>query len=104
VAAPLGVAHARRQTFTSALQASVHCVSAALRHPGFACSHSPAPGHGQPRAPVPKWPQVFNLRIAKRDRRSTRDAHGQARRAACSDQAARAMDGRAAVEQRAVQP
>jgi len=40
-----------RRTFVSALPASTHCMSAALRHRGFACSHSPAPGHGQPRAP-----------------------------------------------------
>ena len=30
---------------------SALCVSAALRHPAFACSHSPALGHGQPLAP-----------------------------------------------------
>jgi len=50
-AAPLGAARARRRTFTSAFRASAHCMSAALRHPACACSHSPALGHGQPRAP-----------------------------------------------------
>jgi len=37
-----------RRTFVSALQASTLCVSAALRHPGCACSHSPLEGTGSP--------------------------------------------------------
>ena len=37
-----------RWTFISALQASTHCMSAALRHPGSACSHSPLEGMGSP--------------------------------------------------------
>jgi hypothetical protein len=37
-----------RWTFASALPASAHCVSAALRHPGSACSHSPLEGTGSP--------------------------------------------------------
>jgi len=41
-----------RRTFASGILPSAHCMSAALRHPGSACSHSPAPGHGQPRAPA----------------------------------------------------
>jgi hypothetical protein len=37
-----------RRTFVSALQASTLCMSAALRHPGCACSHSPLEGMGSP--------------------------------------------------------
>jgi len=37
-----------RYTFASALQASALCVSAALRHPGSACSHSPLESMGNP--------------------------------------------------------
>ena len=37
-----------RWTFVSALPASTLCVSAALRHPGYACSHSPLEGTGSP--------------------------------------------------------
>jgi hypothetical protein len=49
-----------RRTFASALQASALCTSAALRHPGFACSHSPtlrawAPPHGTADE---RWPPV----------------------------------------------
>ena len=33
-----------RRTFVSALLASTLCMSAALRHRGFACSHSPFEG------------------------------------------------------------
>ena len=46
----LGAAHARRRTFADAIVASALCMSAALRHPACACSHSPALGHGQPLA------------------------------------------------------
>jgi hypothetical protein len=49
----LGTAHARRRTFASGILPDALCVSAALRHPGCACSHSPAPGHGQPLAGIP---------------------------------------------------
>ena len=48
-----------RRTFVSALQASTHCMSAALRHPGCACSHSPLEGTGSPSQPLVA--QVFNL-------------------------------------------
>ena len=58
-----------RRTFASALQASALCTSAALRHPGFACSHSPtlrawAPPHGpyDGSMPIP-----FPWRMGKRD-------------------------------------
>ena len=58
-----------RRTFALALQASVLCMSAALRHPGFACSHSPtlrawAPPHGpyDGSMPIP-----FPWRMGKRD-------------------------------------
>jgi hypothetical protein len=45
-----------RRTFASGIVPAAHCMSAALRHPGYACSHSPAPGHGQPLADfVPEW-------------------------------------------------
>jgi len=37
-----------RWTFVSALQASTLCMSAALRHPGYACSHSLLKGTGSP--------------------------------------------------------
>ena len=37
-----------RLTFTSAIVASVHCPSAALRHPGFACFQSTLEGTGTP--------------------------------------------------------
>jgi len=50
MARPPGAAHARRRTFASAFRADALCMSAALRHPACACSHSPVSGHGQPRA------------------------------------------------------
>jgi hypothetical protein len=37
-----------RWTFTSALPAAVHCTSASLRHPGFACFRSSLVGTGSP--------------------------------------------------------
>ena len=37
-----------RLTFASAVQASAHCMSAALCHPGFACGHSTLEGTGCP--------------------------------------------------------
>ena len=37
-----------RWTFASAFRASVHCTSAALRHPGCACFHSSLEGSGEP--------------------------------------------------------
>ena len=37
-----------RWTFTSAIQAAVHCTSAALRHPGFACFRSSLEDTGSP--------------------------------------------------------
>jgi hypothetical protein len=44
-----------RRTFTSAFRASAHCMSAALRHPGCACSHSPLEDTGNPsRIPAPR--------------------------------------------------
>jgi len=48
-----------RWTFVSALQASTLCMSAALRHPGCACFHSPLEGTGSPSRPLVA--QVFNL-------------------------------------------
>jgi hypothetical protein len=43
VAAPEpGLPVPRRRTFASAIPAAAHCMSAALRHPASACSHSPA--------------------------------------------------------------
>jgi|688.fasta_scaffold158083_3 hypothetical protein len=37
-----------RWTFATGILPFAHCVSAALRHPGFACSHSPLEGTGNP--------------------------------------------------------
>jgi hypothetical protein len=37
-----------RRTFASAVVASAHCMSASLRHRGFARSHSPLEGTGSP--------------------------------------------------------
>ena len=37
-----------RRTFTTAFLASVHCTSAALRHPWLACFRSPLKGTGSP--------------------------------------------------------
>jgi hypothetical protein len=57
--APLEAAHTRRRTFASGILPDALCVSAALRRApirrrrigrGCACSHSPAPGYGQPLA------------------------------------------------------
>jgi len=45
---------ASRSTFTSALQASVHCVSAALSHPWLRLLPQPARGHRQP-LPGQEW-------------------------------------------------
>ena len=50
--APLRDAHAHRWTFTSALPASVHCPSAALRPLGFACFRSSLRGMGTPELTV----------------------------------------------------
>jgi hypothetical protein len=44
VAAPLGAARAPSPDVRLGILASALCMSAALRHPGFACSHSPALG------------------------------------------------------------
>jgi hypothetical protein len=46
----LGAAHARRRTFTSALQAFALSMLTSLRHPWLRSSTTPAPGHGQPLA------------------------------------------------------
>jgi len=43
-----GVPVPTRWTFTSAIQASVHCLSAALRPPGCACFQSSLVGTGTP--------------------------------------------------------
>jgi len=44
----LGAAEPRRRTFAAGILPFAHCVSAALRPPGFACSHSPPAGLGSP--------------------------------------------------------
>jgi len=49
----VGQPRASRWTFTSALQAAVHCTSAALRHPGSACCRSPLE--------APDCPTLVNL-------------------------------------------
>ena len=43
-----GVSLPTRWTFPSAIVASAHCLSAALRHPGFACFQSSLAGRGTP--------------------------------------------------------
>ncbi len=45
-----------RRTFASSFQASALCMSAALRHPAFACFHSPLEGTGNPSR-VPQAPR-----------------------------------------------
>ena len=51
-----GLPMPHRRTFASGIVPAAHCMSAALRHPGYACSHSPAPGHGQPLAEFVRVP------------------------------------------------
>ena len=54
----LGSAQPRRRTFATDILSFAHCVSAALRLPGFACSPSPAlRAWADPRRCQPKFPR-----------------------------------------------
>jgi hypothetical protein len=64
----------RRRTFADAIVASAHCMSAALRHPGFACFHSPALGHGQPLAEFEPGRVGFRAVVVKAQRLEAWDA------------------------------